>query len=388
MMCRALQAVAIVATVAGTAGAAPAPEPAPNQAEPPPASAGTEPTATEPPSATSTAVASEAAKISELDKLRTPASPAFVILGAAPTEIQHPTTPRALAVALGGDLTGGSLAIPKGVAIEVAPYWLMRHPDLTVGDYRRQALLRPLRTLSVSVGTTQTQRAQDTGAGATIQHTDANIGLGVRTMLYQGGDDDACTQKARELGIAVSAAMLLAEAEQKAARDAAEAELKKLHNDTCLALAAATAGLSIDLAAAVDIHADDAKLTKAGTRLAGYAVWTNVAYDTHGFSGIAVARLGGRKDAMSSDTVFDGGLRAMYKQKTYAVSAEALVRHRFTSVPDSTTYKLDLAVEYLMTDDTWLSVTLGRDFATAPGETGSWFSLTNLQWSFGKSILR
>jgi hypothetical protein len=352
------------------------------------------------------------AEVSDIDKLRTPDSPAFVILGAAPTEIQHPTTPTSLAVALGGIMSGNDLAVPSNVAIEFAPYWLFPHPGVTIDAYRDEALLRPLRTLSLSIGTTQTKRTDDTVPGQMIEHTDVDIGLGFRTMLLQWGQDDACTRAARDFAATVGRGQLFtaserqelassgpldsdawrakrAEIEQRKASAiaAAEASLKKLQNDTCLALAASTTGFSLGLAGAIDVHAADAKLTQAATSLTGHALWATLSYDTRSLGTLAVARFTGRKDAMTSSKLVDAGVRAIYKRKTYGVSAEVLVRHSIDQAADATTYKIDLGFEHKVNDDTWLSVTFGKGFAVSPGDGGSWFSLANLQWNLGKPTL-
>lgn len=345
------------------------------------------------------------AEVSDIDKLRTPDSPAFVILGASPTEIQHPTTPRDVAIALGGVVTGGNLSIPKDVAIEIAPYWLLGHPTLTPDKYRDEALLRPLRTLSFSIATTQSQRTDSSNPAAPVMHTDADIGLGFRTMLFQWGAEDPCTQSAKANAAMTSDTMVLDRAESLELASAGtfdsvkwrdkRAEIlalkkaaveKKLKTPTCFALASSTIGFSVDLAGAIDVHAVDAKLTQSGTSFVGYGLWANMAYDSTRFSAIAVARISSQQDAstMTTGKLLDGGLRGIYKQKAYGLSAEGLVRRDLSNGAHATTYKLDLAVEYKMTDDTWLSVTLGKGFAFASGDTASWFSLANLQWSFGK----
>jgi hypothetical protein len=383
---------------------APQPAGAPQPADAPQPSA---------PVAAAPAVEAWDADVSDVDKLRTPDSPAFVILGASPTEIQHPTTPTDVAIALGGLVSGGDLSVAKDVAIEVAPYWLWPHPTLTLEKYRDETLLRPLRTLSLSIATTQSQRTDNSNPAAPVTHTDADIGFGLRTMLFQWGAEDACTQSAKDNAAIVSQGMLLTASEQqtlssagtvdsepwqkkrdeieqqkKATVEAATSNLKKLKNNTCLALAASTTGFSIDLAGAVDVHAVDAKLTQSATSLASYGLWANVSYDSTRFSAIAVARIRSQQEqdatTMTTGKLFDGGLRGIYKRQTYGFSAEGLIRRDLSNGTHATTYKLDLAVEYKMTDATWLSVTLGKGFALPSGDAGSWFSLANLQWSFGK----
>src|SRR5262249_5081922 len=148
-------------------------------------------------------------------------------------------------------------------------------------------------------------------------------------------------------------------------------------------LVASTSGLSIDLAGALDLHAEDSRLTRANTSLAGYALWTEIAYDTVNFSAVALSRLADRKQAMDMEKVLDLGARSIVKAKTYAFSAEALLRRRFAASTE-TTYKVDAAFEYEVGGDTWLSITFGKDFAFTAAESGSWFSLAHLQWSLGK----
>jgi hypothetical protein len=343
--------------------------------------------------------------VPEIDKLRTPDSPAFVILGISPSEIQRPTTPRGLAVALGGFVTGGELAIPQNFALEIAPYWLVPHRELAMARYRSEDLLRPLRTLSISVATTETQRSE-AGTTGVVAHTDADIGIGFRTMLLQTGGDDACTAKAKSYANKLLPLVAptdtdrdlaatkgtLGTPEYNAALDAAvQAKVDKLlapfRTPDCVVLAASPIGFSLDLAGAIDVHAADAKLSRAATSVAGYALWTNMSYDTPSFSGVAVARLAARRLEIPGETVFDTGLRGSYKHGDYALSAEALVRHRWADPGGATTYKADVAIEYQLSEGTWLTLTFGKGFASAPGEAGSLFSLANIQWGIGKPIL-
>lgn len=359
-----------------------------------------------------------ASQVPDFDKLNTADAPAFVVLGVSPTEIQRPSTPRALAVSLGSLVTGGgtSLNVPKDIAIEVAPYWLFPHRDLSITSYRDDSLLRPLRTLSLSIGTTQTTRMASDAIGAAVTHTDADIGLGFRTMLFQRGEVDACTRAANGEAIALASQMLVTGAEkaelerikaaqgevayQEAFRTLMQARLDttdgkkaraqvdaKYRTDSCVALVASTRGLSIDLAGAIDVHALDAKLTGEATSIAGWALWSDAAYDVDRLAVVAVGRLASRTEDMAVHKLIDAGVRGIYKGSDYAISAEALVRHRFATPDDATTYKLDVSVQYELTSGTWLTVALGRDFALTAGNASGWLSLANLQWGIGKPAI-
>jgi hypothetical protein len=236
-----------------------------------------------------------------------------------------------------------------------------------------------------------------------VEHTDSDIGLGFRTMLFQAGQTDDCTIAANAAGVALAQSVILSEHEKAqlaAAGDigtpkynAAFEELvkakvdAKFRTDKCVALVASTTGLTVDLAGAIDVRAADSKLTSAATSIAGYSLWTDLSYDLPRLSLAGMARVTSRNEDMDSRSMLDTGIRGIYKSKSYAISAEALLRHRFENVEAATTYKLDIAVEYQINADTWLSLTFGKDFAFTAARAGSLFSLVNIQWSIGKPVI-
>src|SRR5689334_7304667 len=69
----------------------------------------------------------------ELD-LSTPDVPAFTILGVAPTQIERPLTPRALALSLLAAATDDQNLIPNQYALAASPFW-MRPNKLTIAQY-------------------------------------------------------------------------------------------------------------------------------------------------------------------------------------------------------------------------------------------------------------
>ncbi len=62
--------------------------------------------------------------------LQTPNSPAFILLDASPTSIEHPTTAKAFGINLINNVqqAGG---FPRNFGVEVSPFWFFRHPNLT-----------------------------------------------------------------------------------------------------------------------------------------------------------------------------------------------------------------------------------------------------------------
>ncbi len=128
----------------------------------------------------------------KIDDLRPPTAPAFVLLGAAPTQIERPTSPRSLAVSLASAVASrGDNVLPKDYALEVAPYWLVSHPTLTFDGYYRPSLLQSLlQSLAVSLATAP---LPDTLLGGTA------VAIGVRTLLVPGGPHPDLGAKEDEL---------------------------------------------------------------------------------------------------------------------------------------------------------------------------------------------
>lgn len=111
--------------------------------------------------------------------LQTPPSPALQILGATSTAVERPSTPSAVAASLASAIqkSGG---IPDNFGLEVAPYWLYSHPNLTFEDYYHPDLVQTLlQTASLSLATTRSET--DDGTEFT------RLASGIRVQLVTGG---------------------------------------------------------------------------------------------------------------------------------------------------------------------------------------------------------
>jgi hypothetical protein len=66
----------------------------------------------------------------EVDDLRAPTSPAFALLDVTPASVNRPENPKAFTLNVINALAQSN-GLPQNYALEVAPYWLASHPDLT-----------------------------------------------------------------------------------------------------------------------------------------------------------------------------------------------------------------------------------------------------------------
>ena len=117
-----------------------------------------------------------------------PPSPAFTFLGTNPGSIDRPTTARALAVSLAEDFRAGE--IPRGLAVDVAPWFLVPGLRITPLRYRTDPVAYVMANTQVSLGSLQAKT--DTGS--------TDLALGIRTTVFDRGDpmtDTAYTNEVR-----------------------------------------------------------------------------------------------------------------------------------------------------------------------------------------------
>ncbi|WP_419166155.1 hypothetical protein [Candidatus Palauibacter sp.] len=143
-----------------------------------------------------------------IQDVRAPQSPAFVLLGASPTSVERPMTPKAFAISLASARGGDTDLIPNNYALEVAPYWLREHPQLTFDDYYDAGFLQRIaQTLSISLAS---QRLTDAGkiadselegGGTVTTMSGSRVSLGARTMLVSGRAHPSLKQKRDSLNV-------------------------------------------------------------------------------------------------------------------------------------------------------------------------------------------
>ncbi len=328
--------------------------------------------------------------------LRTPVSPAFLLLGVAPTVVERPNTPSDFALSVlnrGASLTN----LPRDVALEFSPYWLIKHPTLTwQQDATRDIANSVARTMTISVATAE--------VGTTARPV-TGLAVGFRAAPVSGHVSQSSISQLQRLGnrLAIESAVLanlqaqrqgllatvrdqeIAAATGDSARQAAlnrfdaarldlaksvmqSAEYKAAVDSTeqmFRDLAVTREGFVLEIAGGAALQApggvaDSAKLTRWGA-------WMTAGYEGKTLSFVAVSRVLGS----SVDTTFnaiDLGTRVLYTAGRYALSAEGSFRSFTGSAAPANQYRIAALVDFELQKGVWVTGTFGRDYsATGPG---------------------
>ena len=376
----------------------------------------------------------------KLSDLKTPAAPAFQLLGIAPTDVERPTTPRAVAVSLLSTLKQGDTVLPNGFAMEVAPYWLVPHNRLEFGTYINPSPAQSLRqTFSVSVAASKAQLpAADAIAGL------LDIGIGVRTSPW-AGRASAQVEKLRtaifvsltqasvvdalldQIGIPVGiippaiattieqlrsaphpgltnaqattifdnitkalrqalgasgtdaqmrTALLQLRAAGDASRKKAALELQNANQKRL--------GFTLDVAAAMVARTSDAQ--GSDTRVTRQGVWTTTGYTADAVSLLGLVRyVGNSDDPASKSHLLDAGIRVIGMLGDLTASLEAIRRRDFSTVRVSdSASKAVITLEYKVSEDITITSSFGKDFGdTRLGHDGTTVSLLGVNFGLG-----
>lgn len=308
-----------------------------------------------------------------LDDLKTPPSPAFVLLGVAPTVIERPSTPRSLALSLLSATRSGDV-LPRDYALDVAPYWLARHPDLTFDGYYHPGLGQTLlQNLSLSAAMS---RSAGFGDSTTA------IGIGVRTLLIQGRPSRRLTQLADSLR-SLQARILHADTETEEDRLAAEA---KTIARQIQAEDGRPVGWIVEAAAAeTGLFAEDDARTGRPWR---WGAWVTPAYGIGqpAIQLLVVGRWLRERDSGAGGYVdrYDLGGRLLWTANDLALSAESVRRSgKGTGTSGRRTDRTAAMVEYRLADRAYLTGTFGVDFHDGQQRRRPLLSVLGVNWGFG-----
>ncbi|HUU45889.1 MAG TPA: hypothetical protein VM118_09165 [Acidobacteriota bacterium] len=334
--------------------------------------------------------------IPEFDKLRTPVAPGFVLMGIAPTSVARPGAPTDLAVAV-LSRTDNLSAVPKNFALEVSPYWLFSHPELTLQQYKNPGLTESiLHTASVSVAT-----SSEAVSGAEDQTT--SLGVGLRFSILRGKASGKADQYQSQVvdilqrlsdAVADSIAVAIARNPQLAADTEALDRRKREIQHAVQADPASSATLADAKQELIEAlqHRQGLSVELAGAGLwdfkngsydrrdfVRWGVWLTPALNFENGSLVAVCRYVG-DDLDPDDNLVDVGVSAILVSKKYAFSLEGVAR-AFVEGERDDQHRVAFTLDYEVGTIRWLTVTFGRDF-DVEGEN-SLIALANLSFGFG-----
>jgi hypothetical protein len=323
--------------------------------------------------------------LAEFNTLRTPSSPAFVLLGVEPTSVERPNTPADFAASILSASSNLS-SLPKDFALETSPYWLFGHRRRSwKDDIRRNVLESIERTLTFSVATAELGTSEQPVRG---------LAVSARMALFSGRLPDSSVQQISDLenALAASAAQdlgrldplltalqnsMLADAHTKADSeaalpriDSAKVELiarltraGEVGADTAALLgrarkvATVRQGFLMDLAGGAAWRAPSAALDSAS--FDRWGLWLTATYSLPEVSFVGMARYLGIAGT-DSDAV-DIGARLIYARDRYAVSAEYVGRH-VTQGGVGDKWRLAGVIDYRLSPALWISGTFGRNY--------------------------
>jgi hypothetical protein len=338
------------------------------------------------------AVYAQSDSIPAFNKIRTPASPAFVLLGVTPTAVERPNTPAGIAVTALNRMNGVS-ALPNDFAMEFSPYWLFGHPRLTwQSDTTRNIGESVLRTMTVS------------GATASIGDSSSSvtgISLAIRMALVSGTMSGRSRLKLHKLDSVLAAEatsfnlLLNDKAESLDREKQHELESAGNNDEARKAIRARYAVLDEKIKHEVFASLNDAKSkdaqcveefsveregfflelatglvwdsrdkTAENTTLSRTGVWLTPSYQWENFSLVGVARYLGDQHT-SAGNAADFGIRGIYTVNKFAGSFE-YVRRVYTATggpAGQSRYAGNL--EYNVAGEIWVQGTFGSDYARA-----------------------
>jgi hypothetical protein len=374
-----------------------------------------------------------------LQDLKTPASPAFQLLGIAPTDVERPTTPRAFAVSLLSALQQGNNVLPNGFAMEVAPYWLVPHDRLEFSTYLDPGIAQSIRqTFTVSLagskitsGTDAAQNGLDVGVGFRVSPVPGNstadvqdLQAAIRLSLTQASVVDALLdqvgipKRTMPEDLAKTIAQLRSASHPGLKDEQVDAMFDAITDAITEALAASTdaavvrnallqlqsdgdaerkqaaldlqqanqtrSGFTVDVAGAVVTRTTSEP--GATARVIREGLWVTSGYSAERVSLLGLVRFVGNSDVPGArSNLLDAGIRAIGTAGALNVSFEAIHRIDRSSVRvfDSTS-KAVVNLEYKVSEDVSVTSTFGKDFGdTRLGLKGSTITLLGVSFGLG-----
>lgn len=369
-------------------------------------------------------------KAQDGSKLNVPVSPAFSILGFEPAAVMRPTSAKSLAtdVLTSFDKNGKLL---MNLGLEVAPYWLKSHPNLTRKTYLNPNIGQAfMQSLSISAGTAKDSATGTNKLGAGFRFRLSNgkpvaaletaelelsrkdeillVVNNVRSAIEEGDTkksviDDIAAKLKDELkldaaiinSIKTRANQLASDFGQTpddidkflqaviADRDEANTDLKKKVSD----LVYDRRGFILEFAGATGYTSDDKKFERFG-------FWGNASYFVSPDDFFTLTARYMHKSNDTSINNVDVGLGFLKKGTSYNISIEGMLRWYKAEMPafnsnnqpitkqeKSFTYRLAVQGSYILTKDISVNISIGKDFDSPFITSKGVFSILGLNYS-------
>ncbi|MCY3819103.1 MAG: hypothetical protein OXH52_07040 [Gammaproteobacteria bacterium] len=293
----------------------------------------------------------------DVEALAAPAAPGFVAIGVEPTAVARPTTASAVGLSLLSSITDSDSLLPKNYALEVAPYWLRSHPELTYEEQSASGILSTMaQTFAISFAT------------ATAADDTVRLGLGLRTLLFKGRDN---ARAAALIGSIQSLQLEMLDSDD----DDVRVELAARLRDGALALQAENrnpVGFRLQVAGAAgasfpDAHYDEGRLSK-------YGAWVTPAYRwENGLSVLGVLRfLRDKEAAVGLQRTVDFGARFRIEVSDLGLSAEFVSRRTGDrGLEASFSDRIVAIVEYRVRDDLYVTSSFGKNYRDSTTPSGA-----------------
>jgi hypothetical protein len=357
-----------------------------------------------------------------LNLLSAPLSPVYLLFGIEPAAVERPGNMTDIAISILNN-TDNLSNMPKDMAIEFAPYWILAGSHITYKDFASDcAGSNLLQTTTVSIAaTSRSETLTDTQS--------TSLGFGLRFSILQGKIDqefggyaDSLTKVYRYMDALLDdfdsvsnsrydsdGVMINLNKRIKSAREASNyslvdslddtlnqrmAEIKgELDNDRnnrmpveirrireiIPAIMIRRVGWKLDFAAAVVVDFPGRQVSNG--KLSRWGMWFTGGYDAGQLSALAVIRY--IANTNNSDvTGFDLGGRLIYdNHQKFAISAEGIYRKLRHNFGDSDRWRLAMVTDYAVAKNMIVSFTFGRDFEG--NRSGNLLSMVNLILGFG-----
>ena len=344
-----------------------------------------------------------AQELPSLNDLGPTDSPASIILGDAPSEIQRPTASPDLIVSVLTSLSDAE-GLPDDYGVEVSPYWILPHRDVGLdellgtrwrGKTASEDPLAPLRQIWRNV-------ALSAATYGEADSDDRDVALGARTSLIAAPYASqrcldaswalsrlaetrakAIYQRLRELRVEAAKDQDLDDAKIAELAEQAEAEVEaELESegeaalDACRTLVNARYGAALDLSAAAAWRFPDEDFSQ-GALLAS-SVWMTPAYLMRNWSFLTLVRWTHEPDGDVRDRLETGG-RVIYAVDDYALSFEGLTGVPLDPGSQDSEGRVAVRLDFLLGKGWWLDTAFGTDLPA--DEPGSLLTLVNLKFS-------